>query len=295
MKRSKTTPETVGERLRKAREKAGLSMEEVAKRTKMHPRIVAALEEDRPVERLSPVYVRSYLRMYARLVGLSESAVLQEYSDHQETPTAVAVEELPLMQAAARQSAEPAPPRESRVWQRPQLELPRWHPTPQQQRLMVTIPVIVVCVLGLAWLIKHHPMTLPHPKPAQRSAAPSRPSRAPAAPRARTAAAPAAKPAAPMATAPAITVPQGETLQLQVLAKERAWLRVIADGKVIFQNVLEKGRTEQWAAQNSLNLWLGNAGSVELMLNGRSLGTPGRRGEVLKDLQITHNGVQIKR
>ena len=82
MKRSKTAPETIGERLRKSREKLGLSVDEVAKRTKMHPRIVTALEDDQPVDRLSPVYLRSFLRMYARLVGLNEQALLHELDDN---------------------------------------------------------------------------------------------------------------------------------------------------------------------------------------------------------------------
>ena len=88
-------------------------------------------------------------------------------------------------------------------------------------------------------------------------------------------------------------IPAQELLRLQVTAKERTWLRVTADGKVIFQNVLEKGKTEQWTAQDNLSLWLGNAGGVELALNGKSLGAPGRRSEILKDLQITHSGIII--
>lgn len=274
MKRSKTAPETIGERLRKARDKAGLSVEDVAKKTKMSPRIVAALEEDRAVEYLNPVYVRSFLRMYARLVGLNEGVILQEFAG--QSP---ASEELLSVPAAA---PEPA------VVQPPALPWLGWRPTKQQLAAAGIIAAVVVGLWGIAAAVKH----LPRPtKPAVAKAQRASPATVTPAPRSKPA--PAARPVA-VAT-PVAVVPTGEPLKLQVTAKERTWLRVTADGKVIFQNVLEKGKTEQWLAQRSLSLWLANAGGVQLTLNGKSLGAPGRRGEVIKDLQVTRSGIQVKR
>ena len=89
-------------------------------------------------------------------------------------------------------------------------------------------------------------------------------------------------------------IPADEPITLQVAARERTWLRVTADDKVIFQNMLEGGHAEQWIATRSMALWIGNAGSVELTLNGKSLGVPGRRGEAIKDLLITRAGI-VKR
>ncbi|TWG92551.1 cytoskeleton protein RodZ [Luteimonas sp. J16] len=59
-----------GERLRKAREAAGLEVAEVARRLKMPVKVVEALENEDWGSLDAPVFVRGQLRSYARLLGL---------------------------------------------------------------------------------------------------------------------------------------------------------------------------------------------------------------------------------
>ncbi|MGH8032912.1 MAG: helix-turn-helix domain-containing protein [Luteimonas sp.] len=59
-----------GQRLRNAREAAGLAIEEVAQRLKMPVRVVAALEAEDREHLGAPVFVRGQLRSYARLLGV---------------------------------------------------------------------------------------------------------------------------------------------------------------------------------------------------------------------------------
>lgn len=59
-----------GERLRKAREAAGLDVAEVARRLKMPVRVVQSLENEDWEGLDAPVFVRGQLRSYARLLGL---------------------------------------------------------------------------------------------------------------------------------------------------------------------------------------------------------------------------------
>ncbi len=59
-----------GERLRKAREAAGLDVAEVARRLKMPVRVVQSLENQDWDGLDAPVFVRGQLRSYARLLGL---------------------------------------------------------------------------------------------------------------------------------------------------------------------------------------------------------------------------------
>lgn len=60
----------IGVRLRQAREKAGLSVEQVGQQLKLPVAIVKAMEVDDWPRLGAPVYVRSYLGSYLRLVGL---------------------------------------------------------------------------------------------------------------------------------------------------------------------------------------------------------------------------------
>lgn len=68
-----------GAMLREAREAQGLSVAEAAAKLHLHQRIVEALEEDDRNRLPLPIYVRGYLRNYARLVGLDAQAVLAAY------------------------------------------------------------------------------------------------------------------------------------------------------------------------------------------------------------------------
>jgi cytoskeleton protein RodZ len=66
----------VGARLRKAREAAGLSIEDVSERLKMPVRVVQALEEEDWKRLGAPVFVRGQLRSYSRLLGLVTSTTI---------------------------------------------------------------------------------------------------------------------------------------------------------------------------------------------------------------------------
>jgi cytoskeletal protein RodZ len=69
------TPGTVGGRLRAAREAQGLSVAEVAARTRVTQRFLEALEDDRLDLLPSPTYASGFARAYARAVGLDQAEI----------------------------------------------------------------------------------------------------------------------------------------------------------------------------------------------------------------------------
>ncbi len=73
------TGPTPGELLRQGREASGLTQQEAATKLHLHQRIVAALEQDDEAQLPTPIYVRGYLRNYARLLDLDSDAVLAAY------------------------------------------------------------------------------------------------------------------------------------------------------------------------------------------------------------------------
>jgi len=70
---------TVGEKLKKAREKKHLSIETVSEKTRIHPKILEAIEQNDAESLLNRVYIKGFLRGYAGLVGLNEEQVVEEY------------------------------------------------------------------------------------------------------------------------------------------------------------------------------------------------------------------------
>jgi len=84
-------------------------------------------------------------------------------------------------------------------------------------------------------------------------------------------------------------------ISLDIRAKENCFIQVKSDGRVIFQNILKKGRSESWQAKDKIELSLGNAGAVELEVNGKRISGMGRRGQAIKNILITKEGLNIKR
>jgi cytoskeletal protein RodZ len=69
---------SVGEQLRTAREKQGLSVPDIAERTKLRSDHVRALEAGNYDVFAAPVYVRGFVRSYATLLKLDVQVVMTE-------------------------------------------------------------------------------------------------------------------------------------------------------------------------------------------------------------------------
>ena len=78
-----------GERLRKAREAADLSVRDIATALRLEPRTIEALESGSFDELPAPTFVRGYLRGYARAVGLPPDPLLHLYERHGFSPPAI--------------------------------------------------------------------------------------------------------------------------------------------------------------------------------------------------------------
>ena len=78
-----------GERLRKAREAADLSVRDIATALRLEPRTIEALESGSFDELPAPTFVRGYLRGYARAVGLPPDPLLDLYERHGFSPPAI--------------------------------------------------------------------------------------------------------------------------------------------------------------------------------------------------------------
>ncbi len=75
--------QSVGEKLRRARLEKGLSLDEIYKQTKIHSRVLEALEEDRAHNFLSLIYIKGFLKTYAQYLGLDSEQLFREYIDSQ--------------------------------------------------------------------------------------------------------------------------------------------------------------------------------------------------------------------
>jgi transcriptional regulator with XRE-family HTH domain len=72
-------PRTIGEALRQAREAAGLTLAEVAERTKVRPGILSEIEADDHERLPALTYSLGFVKAYARTVGMDPNAAAERY------------------------------------------------------------------------------------------------------------------------------------------------------------------------------------------------------------------------
>jgi len=83
-------------------------------------------------------------------------------------------------------------------------------------------------------------------------------------------------------------------LKIALTAEEETWVRATENGKVVFSGVLQPNETKALSAGDTVTLRLGNAGGVTISLNGKTIPAVGPRGQV-RIVQLSPDGaVQVE-
>jgi cytoskeleton protein RodZ len=102
----------------------------------------------------------------------------------------------------------------------------------------------------------------------------------------------------PLSPSPPVAVTtsaqEKKPISLQLKAVEETWLSLQADDQPGKEMILKPGEGFSVQASDRILMKLGNAGGLDLALNGKPLGKSGKSGEVLT-LIVTSQGVEVKR
>ena len=85
-------PTSFGGRLAWERQKAGLTVTDIAARLRLHPKQVRAIEEENLGGLPEPAYVRGFVRSYAKIVGIDVSPLLADLNDRIAPPAGSVVD-----------------------------------------------------------------------------------------------------------------------------------------------------------------------------------------------------------
>jgi len=280
-----THPESLGQRLRAAREVRGWSCGDVASKLHLPVQIVRTIEADRLEAIGHRIYLRGYLTSYVRLMDL---------------PTVI-------VETALQQHPEPPPLVTSGTISHPRYLFQRY--SVSALYLILTGVIIVPAVL-LAMRASMEPRvsdlaSLDSPSTSMASSsnssvtpsAASAPSAQPAAnaagdasaeaPRAETPLAASMAPfqalshsAAPVQPAPAVSASGAHTLHLSV--KEASWVEITsAKGEKLQYGILPAGTVRDYNSDYALDVRLGNSSGAEVEVDGQALDlTPYRHSNV---------------
>ena len=83
-----------------------------------------------------------------------------------------------------------------------------------------------------------------------------------------------------------------EPVRVGIEIVDTVWIRAVADGRRVFERTLRVGEKRNIAASESVQLLVGNAGGVAIVLNGRVQPPIGERGQVRR-VVLTPSGMEI--
>jgi cytoskeletal protein RodZ len=303
---------SLGRWLRQAREAKGCSLAEVEQATRIRRKFLAALEAGQWKELPSEVVGRGFLRNYARFLGLDPQEAHRRLSGG-EPPTPP---EPPPSRREDREETEATPDLPS--WKREAAPLPP-PPVVEEQpadyalleeslfeprripwlRIVGSLLlVLLLAAVGLvSWLYWNNPQLLvnlgvlpPTASPTATtemarvtriSATPSDTPTVTPTPTDTPTLRPSRTPTPAETATPTVRPTPAEGLEAFVHVTDRSWLEVFSDGERAFVGLLEPGDDQAWQAQRQIRMTIGNAGGLELTINGERVGFLGARDEVV--------------
>jgi len=285
------TKESVGEFFRQVRETKGLTLDEVAIKTRIHPEYLKALEASNFAKLPEQVFTKGFVRSYARSLGLDEDDAMRRF-----TVSAGAFYDKHEERERLRQQ---------------QVEDER----KRKANRKAVIAAAAVAVLGLVLLLTREQGPVSVMRPAEPDASRAKTARDAdrrgktdnattdhaAKPQASTPAAPAPAQSGKPASLPTPTTTSdplaglpfdggGSTeagMVLALEASELSWVVVQTDDASPHEALLRPGDRLTWKAHEKFALTIGNAGGIRGELNGKPLAPFGPKGRVVRDIVIT--------
>ena len=249
----------IGERLRQARIRAGLSPSDVASQLKMPTHVIESLEREDWVRLGAPVFIRGQIKSYARLLGLPADLI----ADNVSMPAAKPVDLVP------------------------RTFTPRMQRLVEQTARRLVYVVITATIAVPMWLATRSHLdgaadtvsldagtALPLQQQGGSSSVTTTSSTAPAAQ------------ATPLVASMTPPMPQrvASTADLTVSFSDESWVRVSApDGTVIEQSLVQSGQQRVFKTDHLGRVVLGNAQAISVQYRGLVMDlTPYVRANVVR-------------
>ena len=237
---------TLGSLITQARKSAGLSIDDLSESTNIRSALLREIESNNFVNCGGETYARGHLRNLALKLGIDPQVFLTAFEDEQ-MHVDRSMKELLV---------------ENNVMKKPEeARKVSW-------KVLASISVASLFIVGLAQIIISNTASVDIPEPiASSSATPSESANATSG-------------ATPTEQA---TISTGTGVELVITAaRAKSWIFVSdASGRTLFSGQISEGITKTFSTDVSLNVKVGNAGGVDLTVNGKKVDSIGTDGEVV--------------
>ena len=238
---------SLGSLITQARKSAGLSIEDLSAATNIRSSLLREMESDSFGNCGGETYARGHIRNIATKLGVDPLIFIAAFEEEQ-MQVDRSMQDLLVEKGVMKE------PQEARKVS--------W-------KVLATISVSSLFVVGLAQIIISNTSSLDIPEPIATTSESASPT--PSA---------SASEATPTEEA---TVSTGTGVELVITAtRAKSWLFVSdASGRTLFSGQIARGITKTFSTELSLNVKVGNAGGVDLTVNGKSVDPIGADGEVV--------------
>ncbi len=287
----------IGQRLSEARENRHISLEQAERETRIRMKYLLAMEAGDFESLPNPVVARGFLRSYARYLGLDPEPLVEMLQEalpesvpftrfaRREGPhvldmdlgkppassvspllsgilviilLAIAGYWLWLQGYFALPFLSETPPQAPSTFTPPSPTLPPPTPTPEPPDTPTPEPVVVVPATNTPtaepeMTLIPTPTAIPSPTPTERRKV--------------------------VLATPTPTPTPGKVLVVKAALVDRTWLRVLVDGQLVEEGLYDAGQEFTWEGQ-VVEIRTGNAGGMQLVVDGKDLGVLGAKGEV---------------
>ena len=220
----------LGADLRKAREHAGLSLPDLAARTRIPQRTLRAIEENDFNNVPAGIFARSFIRTYAREVGVDPGEAVAQYRSMTE-PVMVDSEEPEVEIVNQRIPWRSVASGFAEFGQ-------RWGSAFIAAALLIALVVV-------------NRYTSQGEQPAAAAATPAPPIERPV-------------------DSPAPVATTGGGIQIEMRAQAPCWVRAVVDGQLAFARLLQPGETQTLSGERDITVRVGDPPALSYSINGRS-------------------------
>jgi cytoskeleton protein RodZ len=279
-----------GANLKRERELRGITLDEISRATKISVRLLEAIESDRFEILPQGVFRKSFIRAYAKYLGMSEEQVLQEYTlEVQSNSSLPAAEEKSKLSAPAKVTSWPRTLAIALLTSLLTLVLAYWYFS-REQNSATSQPESTSTKKGAV------PSVMPAPSGSSANL-PTTVGKSDQKPGLNVLGELAKKPEMqpPAASGTETGRPSGAATQgaaeLRVEATDDCWLSVNTEDGTLFSGFIEAQEARQFSLHKPLKIIVGNAGGVKMLVNGQPFASLGKSGE-RKMLEVSAENYQ---
>jgi cytoskeletal protein RodZ len=269
---------SVGAALREARERQGISLEDVARKTNIRLNYLEAIEQERFDAVPGDVFVRGIIRQYGNFLGLDGMELVRQYRAVHGGEGVSQTHSLPVRES-------------HNVHIRPSFKSDReagsGMGSSHKSLWFAVLAVLVILALGAGFYFYSGRPSLSLPLPSFSSFLPGHQAppenKEPAAP-------PREEPRpATVTNQPAPAKAERTTLEIRA-ARDKCWLEVKeAGGRVLYSGTLDKGEKRSFESDKSLTVVMGYPRGLDIIHNGTKLPVISLPGVVERTFGPAHN------